>query len=152
MGRKELDGLVSDLGKEIGIPDLALDEESYGCLFVDDVALNLEYDEEGNRLLLYTRLGEAPERGRESFYETLLDANLFWKGTGGATIGLDKETGGVLLAYGFDLDGTSLADFKTVVENFVNIAETWIGRVRDFEPEEKGEAPPGPVMQPGLMA
>jgi hypothetical protein len=151
MGKKEMEALVSDLGKEVGIPELELDEDGYCCLFFDDVVVNMEWDDENERLLLYTSVGDIPEDGREELFEKLLDANLFWKNTGGATLSIDNGEKRVVMTYELLLANVSFADFKTVLENFVNVAEAWMGQLKDFKPGGEETAAES-LLEPDSMA
>ena len=74
----------------MGLPGLSLDENNHCVLLFDDkVVLNMELNEEKELLIIYSYLGEVPFEGRENIFESLLESNLFWKDTQGATIGID---------------------------------------------------------------
>jgi hypothetical protein len=128
-------GLMRALGADVGIPDLALDEAHCCTLAFDSVVVNFELDESSEQLFLYASLGPMPAAGSR-VYEQLLEGNLLWKDTGGATLSLDREGGRVMLHQGLPAARLSEVDFKAAVEQFVNVAEAWTQRV------SKGAAPP----------
>ena len=84
--------IVSELGGLMGIPDLALDADDQCQLAIDGkIPVALEYDEDGERFILSSPVGSLPAERREPVLERLLDANLFWKDTGGAVLGLERK-------------------------------------------------------------
>lgn len=164
MPRQAADGLLRALGAEVGIPDLRLDEAGCCTLAFDEVVVNLEVDDDSRHLLLYANLGPAPATdAAAALYEDLLDGNLFWRGTGGATLGLDRPGGRILLMQGFPADRVTEADFKAGVERFVDVAEGWKARVGEavdaaagtaatVPQAESAEGRPSGMVDPGMMA
>jgi hypothetical protein len=139
-------GLMRALGAEVGIPDLALDEAHCCTLAFDSVAVNFELDESSEQLFLYASLGPMPAAGSR-VYEQLLEGNLLWKDTGGATLSLDREGGRVMLHQVLAAERLSEVDFKAAVEEFVNVAEAWTQRVSEgATPPRDGTAPPPSAM------
>jgi hypothetical protein len=125
--------LLNDLKEAIGLPEFELDEDGYACLALDEVMLNLEFDEETNRLMLYSPLGEIPASGCEALYETLLEANFLGQQTGGATLGLQREDNAVVLHQAVSLAGVTSVQFQGLLETFVDAAETWMGKLAGVE-------------------
>lgn len=130
----ELAKLVDDLGRQMGLDGLSLDENGSASLEIDSVVLNLDSDDDGRTLVLHAWVGDAPLRDQtpDEFYETLLRANFFHLGTGGATLGMDREQGYVALVQRVAVAGQSAADLLGVVEQFVNFAEAWTQRVAEL--------------------
>ena len=133
--------LISNFGKMLTLPDLKFDETSNSCilLFDDDLVLNVEYDEEGERLVFSIFLCTIPEENCEALLRTLLSANLYWSQTRGATLSLEQATNGIILAYArnvLEMDGTML---ETIVENLLNQAEIWRKRIKAFENKPQAE-------------
>jgi len=124
--------LLASFGKTVGIDNLTHDE-GYCCLFFDEVVVNLE--ERDGILFLYTTVGQLPENGREKLYAALLNANCFYKGTQGATLGADEKAGIVMLSYQTVLSVLDDATFEKIVENFVNVADTWTTKVGELSRE-----------------
>lgn len=130
---------IAELGREIGIPDLELDEYGYCCFMLGEHVVNIETDDNGI-IFLYSNIGDLPEKGREAFYEMLLNANYFCQQTAGGTLGVDSQADIVLYmmqAHESSLDGTA---FLQMLENFINTAVTWSERIKDFSSEASGSS------------
>jgi Tir chaperone protein (CesT) family len=61
--------------------------------------------------LPYSYPGE-PVGGPLPVYKALLEANLFWLGTSGTTLSLERETGGVILVYPLPVQALDLPTFR----------------------------------------
>jgi hypothetical protein len=129
MGTREIDQLVKEFGDGIGLPDLTLDENGYCCLFFDEIGVNIELDETGERLFLYVNVGDLPSEKNPALYEMLLEANLMFSRTGGATLGIDKENALVALACTIPLLGLDKRTFERRLESFIAMAENWQGKI-----------------------
>lgn len=119
--------LLSELGQAVGLADLAPDKDNYCCLGFDDkIITHLQYNEENEILMLFAQLGTIDEDKTVALYPRLLKANLFWQGTGGATIGIDDETREVLMSYQTPMRFIDFPKFQELLEGFINTAELWI--------------------------
>lgn len=117
--------LLKELGDAVHIPNLAVDETGYAGLDIDGTLVQLQLNPHTGIVTLFTRLGKVPDQHRAAVNERLLDANLFWQGTRGATIGADIETHEIVIENETDtshLDGPGLV---AVVDNFERAAEAW---------------------------
>lgn len=117
--------LLKELGEAVHIPDLAADETGYAGLDIDGTLVQLQLNPHTGIVTLFTRLGRVPDQHRAAINERLLDANLFWQGTRGATIGADIDTHEIVIEKQADsahLDGPGLI---AVVDNFQRAAEAW---------------------------
>ena len=138
--------IVSELGGLMGIPDLALDADDQCQLAIDGkIPVALEYDEDGERFILSSPVGSLPSERREPVLERLLDANLFWKDTGGAVLGLERKHGTVVLALSCAASNLQAVELQNVMGGFVSVAEYWLGELSgaatDGEADE--ESPDG---------
>jgi hypothetical protein len=117
--------LVSEIGNQVGLEKLSLDEEGFSSLRFDDrFVINLQAVPDDEALMLYTDLG-APASG-DQIYADLLRANLFWRSTMGATLSLsDDATPHVILAREFSWRHYDFGQVISVLETFVNTAEDW---------------------------
>lgn len=143
MSKETINEVLAEFGQQIGLDGLQLDHNGYAAVAFDDVVVNLEYDGDRERLILCAYLGQ-PEGDRLKAYELLLDANFCWQGTGGGTLSLERDTGGVVL---FDALATRMLEaeeLETKLEAFVNTAEAWtaqLGRIAPAAAEEDGGLP-----------
>ena len=144
MRSEEAGALVAALGHAIGIPALALDSKG-GCrLRFDGTEVMLEAEPEEQRLVLHADIGTAPALGREAVFGRLLEANLLWKDTGGATFAFDPRSGRLLLMQAVP-DGTAPARFPDLVARFVDVAEAWTAQLGGLSDPAAAAAPDGPV-------
>ena len=83
-------------------------------------------DEKGENVFLFGAIPAPPDR-EEQFRKTILEANFFMRGTGGAVFSLNPETGAYTLVQSERLDGLDPKSFFSLVEKFVNTLATWKG-------------------------
>jgi len=117
--------LLQELGEAVHIPGLACDDTGYAGLDIDGMLVQMQLNPHTGIVTLFSRLGTVPEQHRAAVNERLLDANLFWQGTRGATIGVDIETHEIVIGKEADsrhLDGQGLV---AVVDGFQRSAEAW---------------------------
>jgi len=132
--------LISELGQSVGLPDLVPDEDNYVCLGFDDkIITHVQYNPENEVVMLFAQLGTIDEDKENDVYPRLLKANLFWQGTGGATIGVDDETREVLLCYQTQMVNMDFPKFQELMEGFVNTSELWINTLEAFQHGEVAE-------------
>ncbi len=143
MSLTTMQNVLSEFGTSIGIPGLEPDAEHRCNLMFDDVAVSFELGAGEESLYIYALLGPVPETGAEAVYADLLRANYVLDDTGGSTLGVDPETGGIVLIRSERLDALRLGTFETVVQDFVDAAERWMQRIEkgEFgaEPDASGE-------------
>jgi len=123
--------LIGELGDRMGLGELALDADG-GCALRFDgrSVVNMQYRANEDALWFYSDLG-VPASG-PAIYADLLQANLFWRMTFGATLSLSgDDPPHVILAMPLawrGLNGTQLAG---TLETFLNTAEDWAELVAD---------------------
>lgn len=127
--RDQFAELLSEFGKEIGIPDLTFDENGTCSLIFDDVVVNIEKNTDDEKIFLYSNLGTIPPQQREAFYKKLLEANAFFKGTGGGTLAVDEHSNIVLFLYQVPVKSLDHGAFSKTMENYINIVEYWTEQV-----------------------
>ena len=97
-------------------------------LQLDDLGIgfSVEGDEEQGSAVLFTSLGlPAPQVPRERLMQLMLEANAFWAGTGGCTLGLQPHTGAVLVCARVPLALCDAPSLVVVVEAFAEVALLW---------------------------
>ena len=122
---------VKALADKIGVP-LKVDDEGTCVLSVDDMMVTLQSIPEAESVGFWGEIGEPPPQDLEKLLSAMLEANHMFKGTGGATISRDSETGRFFLCRILDLRSLDAEAFAAALERFVNVLEAWIGLVKDY--------------------
>ena len=117
--------LLSALAPALGLPEITVREDDPSCLLViDDFEVSLRWLPGSDQVMMFTVVAPLPEENREKLYAALLDADTFFHGTQGFTLGAREDTGvtlqGVMPMR--MLDGSNVTAW---VQNFVNVAEEW---------------------------
>ena len=136
-----MENLLSEFGALIGIPDLQPDEQHRCNMMFDDVAVSFELAAGDENLYIFSLLGTVPRDDAEAAYATLLRANYAFEGTGGSTLSVDPNTGGVVLIRSERLDTLRLPTFELVVQDFVNVAEEWMNRISAGDLKGRADTP-----------
>jgi hypothetical protein len=94
-----------------------------GEVLVDNIAVSLFVEEEiaDDDLVLYSDIALRPHEININLYQKLLQANLFWSGTNGATIGMNPETGRIGLAKRLSVEH---ADGNWLVQELYHFSKT----------------------------
>lgn len=128
MSADRFKALVAEFGATLGLGDIAPDEDGYGAIEIDGLAVHLQYDDERDEVVIFARLGQAEPDRLEEIYTELLAANLFWQGTRGATLSIEPEDGIVFIADRLALERLDPEALGDWLGRFTDIAEHW----RDF--------------------
>jgi len=127
--------LIGDVGALLGLPDLAFDADGDCALTIDDtLQVDISFLDEEDALLLVSPLGSPADPLPADLAEAMLDANFFWRGTGGATLGLDRETRMAVLVETVPLAGQHPAALRDRLSDFVTVARDWTDRVAGRTP------------------
>ncbi|MFO1058408.1 MAG: type III secretion system chaperone [Dongiaceae bacterium] len=146
--------LLRDLGAEIGIPELAPDEDGFCCLEIGGrVRLSLQYDPEGQDLALFAPLCRlAGGEDRAEAQAAMLAGNMLWAGTQGGTLAVEPAEGTAFLQMKEKIQELDRASLVALVERFVQVAEVWQDRLAAYAADaaeaaapEAGESAPRPA-------
>ena len=89
----EINELLHDFGNQIGITDLALDDDGLCSISFDDrFALTVELNPDDNGFYVYASLGIVPVEHTMEAYTKLLQANYFGHQTGQAFFCISPES------------------------------------------------------------
>jgi len=131
--KQKLDDVLTAFCQQTGAHGLLTNEAGVCSLIFDDrMDVNLLADAESEHLIGWTSLGLIDPAGAEGALRALLQANLFWKATGGGTLALVPESDEVLLTLrrplgSLDVDG--LRDvIETLVERFAGLEALLSGK------------------------
>lgn len=116
--------LLTDFGKHLGLENLGLDDNGRGCLTFDGICVYIEAMDDSSLLLLYSSLGQLPEDTGSATYMRLLEANYFFQQTAGGTLGLEADTGLVVMSHVVDTANMDLLAWEAVMTAFVDAAES----------------------------
>lgn len=132
-GVQVMKDLLLTLGGRLGVSPLVPDEEGYVCILIDEVLLvHLVYDREAEALRIFSELCALPASDEKVVMRALLDANVLWRGSQGATLGVDLAKKVVTLAYREPLGLLTPARLEQILEGFVMAGEYWIKRIGDI--------------------
>lgn len=130
MSAAQTQQLLDHIAELVGLPELELDEDGFCSLLFDDrVAVNISYAADTELLTLYCNLGEIPADQAERVYPLLLEANVLWAGTGGATLGVTPADRCVILAFRDRIKDIDPERFQTLLEGLIDMSEFWMGRI-----------------------
>jgi len=129
----ELQRLLDQFATSIGLSDLQLDDDGL-CALRFSGMVTVEMSAEGDKLLIYSDLGAVPAGGEARTYTSLLQANLFWHSTYGATLSItDDHPAHVVLALQCAWPSLTPVRFEEIMEQFVSTAEHWMARLKQAE-------------------
>lgn len=121
--------LLNQFAEHVGLDakELASTEE----VLIDSIAIGLQLDGDptDGDLVFFTMLGTPNPEHLIRIAPTLLQANNFWVGTGGCTLGLQQGTGAVTLCGRIALSALTGESLAMVLDGFVNTASFWKGFV-----------------------
>ena len=128
-----LPNYIKRYGKEIGLPNLKMNEDNVCSLcFRESINVDIVYNEKNDICFLASPICFIPNIDREKFYEQLLISNNTYNENGGVILGIDEESNRVVLSYTFIASTFSYLRFKNVLNNFVNIAEKNILKYKEI--------------------
>lgn len=128
------DSLVRDMARSLGQdPEAVIRDEG---LLLDGFIIALAYEGASHfgDVLFITELGTPLPHREQEVHRALLSANNFWVSTGGATLGLQAETGCVVLCGRFNVDLLDGEQLALVLRHFSYIARLWQMYVTDAIP------------------
>ncbi len=134
---KNWNTLVTEFGRSIGLPEMALGDIGLCRVELDDcTAIDFETDANGN-LHLYCVMPAVPAGSRPALHAAMLQANYVGhRESVKACFGIDPVNGEAVLHLGLpDSAGESLEVFSKLVQDFSAIANLWCQKIRDNETE-----------------
>jgi hypothetical protein len=136
----DIHAILSQLGQQMGLPQLKLDENRVCRLIFDQkLVVDIESTDDEKIVHLYALVGPVSPEHKEDFMAVLLEANLFGKGTGGSTFALDHNHNDVYLCRIIAIESIVYQDFVNILETFVNHLESWMNKIErgDMTPASK---------------
>ena len=121
----EFKQLVAGFGEKVGAPELAPDED--GAVVIENELIRLTVQElpEMGKILIHCEFGEPPVENAAQFERKMLQANFMYRGTGGATLSMDEESGRYYLSRYDEMGGLTVERFCALLDSFMSIAAEW---------------------------
>ncbi len=122
--------LIAALGKSLGL-DGAVPED--GLFRLEAGGRPLSIVRQGDAATLYCSLGTLPRDKAEAdeLRAVLLSANVLYRGTYGACLGVAPEDGVITLCYQTVMHAVTEEGFVRIVENFLTLVEHWEKRLEE---------------------
>lgn len=134
-------GITNEFTKSLGLGALSFGDDDRCTLTFDQVVVNFQVHGDTGELVLYAKVGELPDAPSPTLLTHLLEANLFHRGTGGATLGIESEERLIVLARNLPVVGLDSLVFREIVTRFIDAAEFWMHAHREFVQKEIPEEP-----------
>ena len=117
---------MREVGALLGLDGLAADADGQCGITVDaTITVHLLHDPQAEAVALFAVVGTLPADRRAVVLELLLAANLFWRGTGGGTLGLDQTDDAIVLAERLALRGLHPSSVIERVRAMADRALAW---------------------------
>lgn len=117
--------ILSALAEQVGLDTLELLSTQELVVDGQPIGLQLEGDERSGDLIFFAGLGTPAPEQLQRVMRTLLEANHFWVGTGGCTLGLQPGTGAVTLCGRIRLDELGGKTLAALLDGFADTASFW---------------------------
>lgn len=142
MSTNHFNHLISEFSKAIGLPELLTNDEGYYCfLLEDDLVIHIDHDSDSSMTKFFIQLGQIRSTNRDAVMADMLDANVLWRGTGGATLGLDSVSGIVTLAYQESVMHMAYSRFEAILVLLISNSKIWMDRISS-EPAVQSDSEP----------
>lgn len=139
--------VLREFGAKIGLPQIDFNADNFCTLSFDDVIVNLELPE-SDCLAFYLWIAAVEEDRRPEVAQAVADANYLFFGTYGATLGMSRSSGDLVLAVQVADATLTLPRLEQTLENLVNLAQAW--RTRLAEGTTPGAASSPSTLSPGM--
>lgn len=131
--------VLREFGAKIGLPQIDFNSDNFCTLAFDDVVVNLELPGAGEYLACYLWIAAVEADRRPEIAQAVADANYLFSGTHGATLGMSRSSGDLVLAAQVADATLNLPRLEQTLENLVNLAQAW--RTRLAEGAHPGATP-----------
>ena len=122
--KNKISNFIKNYGKEVGLPNLCLNNENICSLNFDGkINIDIKYNEKSSICPFVSPICSIPDKNKEEFYKKLLLANSFGIENGGAVLSIYKEKNSIIFSFSFIVSTFSYELFKNVLNNFTTIVE-----------------------------
>lgn len=134
--------VLGEFGAKIGLPQIAFSEDRLCTLTFDEIITHFELSEDGSLLNAYLWIADIEPEQRTEVALAVSDANYLFAGTEGATLGMNRQTGDLVLAAQIPDATLTLEIFELALESLVNLAQSWQEKIAN---DLAAKAPENPV-------
>ena len=146
MSEANLQTLLLKFGQRVGIADLALDDDNYCMLRLDDtLSLSIEFFAAGEQVIFTARVGTLPREQRNALLQAIAEANFHWAGTGGGTLSLNPQDDSVYLQFREASTQMDQQRFENLLQALVHNTERWAARLAGPAPATDAASQVNPV-------
>lgn len=138
--------LIQELGEELGLAALALDDNHACTIVSDDNALNLQYQPYDNTFLVYAVVEVGTGDFDAKVYEYIASSNLFGHATLGMHLGYYVPAKAVVLSANRNIEGLTAVDFANFLSFFLVELAKWQKNIAEIMASGEAE---GSVLQDG---
>ena len=146
----ELEKLITEFAAAAGIAN-PVAVEGVWKFSADGDVFGITEDDTGSDVWIYGEIpAPSPER-EDAFRKVALEANFFMRGTCGAVISINPESGAYTLMKSMPLVTATPEDFLAFVEKFVNTLSTWKDISNATQQAAAVDAPQEPPESPAKL-
>ena len=135
--------LLADFAEAASLPPPSTDEQGFIVLQADSMAVFLRSSADTLEMEFFGEIGRLAETPPQELLEELLQANLAWQGTHGATLGLDCKTRMLMICARRPLQGMTLQSFQQTLEDFLQTMTHWVQKININQKERSATASHG---------
>ena len=147
----KIEELIHEFNSAAGIEEVPA-ADGVWKFSADDAVFGVLADEAGEKVYIFGEIPSPVPGKEEAFRKTVLEANYFFNGTGGATFSINPETGAYTLIAAERLDRLEPESFFAFVEKFVNSLATWKAIALSAEASSSDAPSPSPETESEMPA
>jgi hypothetical protein len=149
--------LFNDWISQLGVDNVALDQAGMAALEIErGIIVNFQAQSSPPVLTLFALAGRVPEAHRAPLMRDMLEANLLWARTGGATLSLQNDAANgaldVVVAQAITVHkGSARTELQRAFDNLCLVALDWQARLDHPEPWF-GSSDSGALLPPDVFS
>lgn len=124
--------LIKELGEELGLSSLSLDDNHACTIVSDDNALNIQFQPYDHTFLVYAVVEVGKNGFSSDVYEYIAGANLFGQATLGMHLGYYTPAHAIVLSANRHLDGLTAVDFANFLSFFLVELSKWQKKIAEI--------------------
>jgi hypothetical protein len=131
--------LIGQLAQEVGLPEMKADEDGYCCIQLDgQYTVHLQFEPDEGEVLFFGTVGTLDPDLALPTCKLLLEANMLWLETGGATLALQSGENSIYLQQRLSAL-TEWPRFSEVLSRFVDQMAAWAKRLEELPDHVQAE-------------